>query len=361
MTMTKMDFNRIRLRKAELFAEFGYKPHPAQRLVHRSKAKRRVVACGVRFGKSMIGAYECVAALLEPRESARGWLCSPTYDLTGRIFKRVVEVVHTYVPHRVKSFDARTHTIEVWNLGGGVTELRAKSTDKPVSLLGEALDFVVIDEAAKVREDVWAEHIAPRLLDRNGWALFLSTPDGGGWFYKQFLRAKKKKDHDYEGWQFPTSRNPHIDAALIEAERGRLSGPVFDAQYLARFVDVPIEPCDLCLGPRPNAPCAIDVHDDEEPRRCPECNGYIGEDGLTRVTIWPNGETYTMVVRIQDGPKYKNAYRGPVRSMRSESNMRPARELVIHSFEEQEPVPLPKADEAVSSRDGADPACEQNR
>src|SRR6478752_7410536 len=117
-----MDLSRVRLRKAELFAEFGYKPHPAQWLVHRSKAKRRVVACGVRFGKSMIGSYECVLALLEPREHGRGWLCAPTYDLTARIFKRVVEILYTHMPKRVKSFDARTHTIEVWNLGGGVTE-----------------------------------------------------------------------------------------------------------------------------------------------------------------------------------------------------------------------------------------------
>lgn len=329
---------RIRLRKADLFEALGYKPHAAQRLVHRSKAKRRVVACGTRFGKSMIGAYEAVAALLEPREHGRGWLCAPTYDLTSKIFKRVVEIMHTHFPRRIKSFNERTHTITVWNFGGGETELRAKSTDKPVSLLGEALDFVIIDEAARVRDDVWEEHIAPRLLDRNGWALFLSTPDGGGWFHKEFRRAQKKKDPDYAGWQFPTTANPHISAELIEAERGRLGADVFRAQYLAEFVDVPIEPCDTCHGPRPDALCCITLHNDEQPLRCSECDGYVGEDGETRVTIWPNGETYTMVMILQAGPAFDRA----ARECRKRQLAGAKRAFVIHGVDsEAEPPELP--------------------
>jgi hypothetical protein len=293
--------------------------------------------------------------LLEPRESGRGWLCAPTYDLTNRIFKRVVEILYTYMPWRVVSFDARAHVIVVANFGGGTTELRAKSTDKPVSLLGEALDFVIIDEAAKMRDDIWSEHIAPRLLDRNGWALFLSTPNGGGWFYKQFLRAKKKKDPDYAGWQFPTSANPHIDPELIEAERTRQLPDVFRAQYLAEFVDVPIEQCDTCHGPRPDASCVIDLHNDEQPLRCPECNGYVGEDGETRVALWPNGETYTMVVVLEDRPD-----RGSVTVMRGEKSMHNSRTIVIHDYDSP-PVPLPGEDGFESYAPGTDPECEQNR
>jgi hypothetical protein len=169
------------------------------------------------------------------------------------------------------------------------------------------LDFVVIDEASRVRDDVWSEHIAPRLLDRRGWALFLSTPDGGGWFYREFRRAKKKKDPDYECWCFPTASNPFILPELIAAERTRLQDDVFRAQHLAEFVDVPIEQCETCHGPRPDAPHCVTLHNDEKPLRCPDCNGYIGEDGETRATLWPNGETYTMVVILQHGPRSRGA------------------------------------------------------
>jgi hypothetical protein len=84
--------------------------------------KRRVVACGVRFGKSIIGAHECVAALLEPRESGRGWLCAPIYDLTSRIFKRVVEILHVHAREELRRADAHDRS----GTGGGVTELRPR-------------------------------------------------------------------------------------------------------------------------------------------------------------------------------------------------------------------------------------------
>jgi hypothetical protein len=35
-------------------------------------------------------------------------------------------------------------------MAGGQSEIRAKSADNPISLLGEGLDWVVVDEAARV-------------------------------------------------------------------------------------------------------------------------------------------------------------------------------------------------------------------
>ena len=61
-----------RLRKRALFAQLGYAPHPVQLEIHRSRAKRRVVACGTRFGKTLCATMEAIAALLEPCESKLG-------------------------------------------------------------------------------------------------------------------------------------------------------------------------------------------------------------------------------------------------------------------------------------------------
>ena len=50
----------LRLSKAALFRDLGYTPHPGQLDVHRSSAPRRVVACGVRWGKTVAAAMEGV-------------------------------------------------------------------------------------------------------------------------------------------------------------------------------------------------------------------------------------------------------------------------------------------------------------
>ena len=57
----------LRLNKDALFAQLNYVPHEGQLLVHRSRAKRRVLACGARFGKSLCAAMEAIAAGLEPK------------------------------------------------------------------------------------------------------------------------------------------------------------------------------------------------------------------------------------------------------------------------------------------------------
>lgn len=285
------------LRKEALFAYLGYTPHAGQAEVHRSKAKRRVVACGTRFGKSTLGVYECIAALLHPRDKAIGWLVTPQYELCNRIFLRVVETVQSRMPHRIASLDPRGRSIKVVNLSGGISELRARSADRPVGLLGEALDFCVLDEAAHLRDDVWGEHVSPRLIDRDGWSLMLSTPDGAGLFHSEFLRGEF--DPDYACFQYPTSANPTIDAELIEAERTRLPPELFAAQFEAQFVRVPVVPCDVCHGPRPGCHTFVMVQGEDEVGTCPACDRPVDRDGETIVPLNPDGSVGSVrIIRL---------------------------------------------------------------
>ena len=75
------------------------------------------------------------------------------------------------------------------NLGGGLSEIRAKTADNPVSLLGEGLDWLIVDEAAQLKPAIWNSFLSQRLIDKQGWALLISTPRGKGWFYDAWLRA----------------------------------------------------------------------------------------------------------------------------------------------------------------------------
>ncbi|MEQ1735728.1 MAG: hypothetical protein ABL886_04930 [Rhodoglobus sp.] len=298
MTTKPKKRRELGLDKEALFAYLGYQPHPGQSEVHRSIAKRRVVACGTRFGKSTLGVFECVAALLHPRDRAMGWLIAPQYTLCNRIFLRVVETVQSRMPHRIASLDSRGRSIKVVNLSGGVSELHAKSADRPVGLLGEALDFCVLDESAHLRDDVWDEHVSPRLIDRNGWSLMLSTPNGPGLFYDEFLRGRS--DPDYACFQYPTSANPLISQELIEAERKRLDPNLFRANYLAEFVGVPVLACPTCHGPTPNTRTFVIMIDGEdELGTCPACGRLTDDEGECLVPLRKDGtEGEPRIVRI---------------------------------------------------------------
>ena len=122
------------------------------------------------------------------------------------------------------------------NFGGGVSEARGKSADRPASLLGEGLDWMIVDEAAQFDRAIWESHLSQRLLDRSGWALLMSTPKGPGWFYRMFRRGQGGRDASYESWSSPSITNPYLDAAAIKVERTRLPEQIFRQEYLGEFV-----------------------------------------------------------------------------------------------------------------------------
>lgn len=126
--------------------------------------------------------------------------------------------------------------VTVVNLAGSVSEIRAKSADNPTSLLGEGLDWVIVDEAARVKSTIWEGHLSQRLLDRDGWALLISTPKGKGWFHESWRRGQAGHE-GYESWNSPTWQNPHVKRSLIELERRRIPERVFAQEYGAEFIE----------------------------------------------------------------------------------------------------------------------------
>ena len=157
-----------RLNKEALFARLQYEPTPGQLEVHRSRALRRVLACGVRWGKSTLAAHEAIAAALAPGERGIGWVVAPTYDLSRRVFDAIVAVVTRHLPHRIVVLREHEHRLLLRNMGGGVSEIRCKSAESPVSLLGEGLDWVILNEASRLKQEIWSSYISQRLIDKKG-------------------------------------------------------------------------------------------------------------------------------------------------------------------------------------------------
>ena len=279
------------LGKRALFEALGYRPHPGQVLVHRSRASRRILACGCRWGKTVAAAHEAVAAMLQPRARSLGWIVAPSYDLADRAFRLVAEIIETRLKHRIRELNTRDQRIVIVNLGGGVSEVRGKSADRPASLLGEGLEWLVVDEAAQLGREVWESHLSQRLIDKRGWALFMSTPRGGGWFYSLFRRGQAGRDPSYESWSSPSTANPYLDPAAVEAERARLPAEVFAQEYLAEFINVGDEPCAACGFPVPDAMGYAVLLVGEELPLCQECERPVDGNGKCLVILNPDGRT----------------------------------------------------------------------
>jgi len=224
------------MNKRALFDDLHYRPHPGQLAIHRSTASRRVVACGVRWGKTRCAAMEGLAAAMAPSERSIGWIVAPTYDLADKVFREIELVVVKHLRLRVKLMREGERRIVLLNMAGGLSEIRAKSADNPVSLLGEGLDWLIVDEASRLKPSIWESHLSQRLLDRRGRAMLISTPRGKGWFHEMYRRGQGS-DPDHASWNYPTWTNPLLDTELIDRERGRLPERVFAQEYGAQFIE----------------------------------------------------------------------------------------------------------------------------
>ena len=149
----------------------------AQGEVFNAEQRFRVLVAGRRFGKSYLSCIELLkAAINRPGETY--FYCAPTYRMAKDIAWK--EIKKLIPPQWIASKNETDLKIELIN--GSLIEL--KGTENAMTLRGRSLAGVVLDEAAFMDSDVWFQVIRPALADKQGWALFISTPDGtASWFY----------------------------------------------------------------------------------------------------------------------------------------------------------------------------------
>jgi phage FluMu gp28-like protein len=162
-------------------------------------------------------------------EGRRVWWVAPTYLMalhTWRAFKRRFASQWA----EKSEYD---HFIGLSD-GGSIT---VKTADNPDGLRGVGLDFVIVDEAAFIDEEVWHACLRPALSDRNGAALIISTPRGRNWFFHAFQRGLDPLNEDWRSWRYPTSANPRIPPADLAEAASMLPERIYRQEYEAEFLE----------------------------------------------------------------------------------------------------------------------------
>ncbi|MCI0361721.1 MAG: terminase family protein [Planctomycetaceae bacterium] len=168
--------------------------------------------------------------------------------------------------------------------------MAVKSADNPDSLRGAGLDGLVFDEAAFSRERVWTDVLRPMLVDRNGWALFLTTPNGCNWFFNLF---KDACGDDWARWQRPSRENPIISAEELEEAKRKVGPRAYAQEFDAQFTEeegayFPVEyfPDSIWFDEWPS--------DDDIVLRCIACDPSLGK---TKVSDY---SALVMLARTRD-------------------------------------------------------------
>lgn len=259
--------NKIRTTQGKLIQPL----HEGHRIVLGDPARFKVLAAGRRWGKSLITSLMALSVLMQINR--RVWIIAPDYGLGEKVFRELYNILVNQLkiiePGKPGKGKARNQKGDYYLETPWGSVLEVKSMERPDSLAGEALDFVIVDEAALEDnlENIWSQMIQPTLMDKEGSAIFISTPRGRNGFYKLYLTGKQGLrqrlgdleitqgthgvDNDMTDWssfQRTSYDNPLLasDAERSKAEvdaaykRAVLSGKVvqFKQEYLADFESV---------------------------------------------------------------------------------------------------------------------------
>jgi hypothetical protein len=178
------------------------------------------------------------AALQCAVPESRVWVVAPEMNLGEKTFRVVwdLAVRRGLLPVEAKS--RREHWIEFEN--GSKIEVRTE--ENPDQLIGEGVDLMVIDEAARLGPTTWEELLKPTLMDKPGRAIFTSTPRGENFFHGLWAMGQMTDRYpEWRSWKLPSRINPiNLPSDLDEVDQRIKDDPVANAhlrqEYWADFV-----------------------------------------------------------------------------------------------------------------------------
>jgi hypothetical protein len=195
--------------------------------VYRSKARFRVVVAGRRWGKTALSRILMITRARTPNRKI--WYVAPTYKMAKQIMWR--DLLAAIPRQWIAKVNETSLAIRLIN----GTWIELKGADKPDSLRGVGVHFLVLDEFQDMHDEVWKEVLRPTLADTGGDAIFIGTPKAYNYLYELYKRGQDPDFTDWESWQFPTITSPFIPLSEIAAARNDMDPKSFAQEFEASF------------------------------------------------------------------------------------------------------------------------------
>lgn len=200
---------------------------PWQQQVWNDQSRFKVVAAGRRTGKSRLAAWMLIVEALQA-DRGNVWYVAPTQGQARDImWLTLLELGNPVIE------SSHVNNMQIKLVNGAVISL--KGADRPETMRGVSLKFVVLDEYADMKPSVFEQILRPALADLKGKALFIGTPMGRNHFYELYNYGDKNDDKEYKSWHFTSFDNPLLDPKEIEAAKKSMSSFAFRTEFMASF------------------------------------------------------------------------------------------------------------------------------
>jgi predicted phage terminase large subunit-like protein len=143
------------------------------------------------------------------------------------MWQALLEVGHPVIK------SSHINNLQITLINGATISL--KGADRPETMRGVSLKYLVMDEYADMKPEVWEQILRPALADQKGGAMFIGTPAGRNHFYELYTYADHSGDETYGAWHFTSYDNPILDPEEIDIAKKSMSSYAFRQEFMASF------------------------------------------------------------------------------------------------------------------------------
>jgi predicted phage terminase large subunit-like protein len=200
---------------------------PWQQEVWADNTRFKIVAAGRRTGKSRLAAWLLIVNALQA-ERGHVFYVAPTQGQARDImWQTLLELGNPVIS------GSHINNLQIKLVNGATISL--KGADRPETMRGVSLKFLVLDEYADMKPDVFEQILRPALADQKGCAMFIGTPMGRNHFYDLYKYAELGNDETYKAWHFTSYDNPILDPNEIDTAKKSMSSYAFRQEFMASF------------------------------------------------------------------------------------------------------------------------------
>jgi len=208
-----------------------FSPHKGQKQIIDGFAdsihKFGIVATGRQFGKSLLAQNMMLYWLLQNPNQKGSWI-TPVYNQAKKVFDELTNAANSIITKQNKA------DLTITFINGST--LQFLSTDNYNTIRGFSFNYVVLDEAAYIKQEAIEQAVMPTLTAIGKKCLIISTPKSKNWFYEYFLRGNTP-NNVYISFKGISRDNPYVSKDFLIEQHRSLPRDIYYAEYLAEFTD----------------------------------------------------------------------------------------------------------------------------
>ena len=212
----------------------GFTPTPQQQdvidTVLNGDAKYITTVSPRQAGKSMLAINMLLYFAINDKNTTSCFI-SPIYSQARKVMEELYDAIKdSDIVERANfsNFEIKLKT---------GSKILFKSAEREDGLRGYTFDYLIIDEAAYIKEDAFKRAIQPTVFIKGKRVLLFSTPRGRDWFYNIHQMGKDPEFKQYASCRMSYQGNPYVNLEEIESAKKALPEAIFRAEYQGEFLE----------------------------------------------------------------------------------------------------------------------------